>query len=166
MLPHPATNPITLGQESVWTFPRPSIAQAVEHHLRVVFDGRVLAETRAGVRTIETSHPPTFYFPAGDVDLTMLEEAGGGSVCEWKGRARYWDVVSGGRRVAGAAWSYPRPTATFAIVRDHIAFYPGLMEACFVDGERAEPQAGRFYGGWITSGLAGPFKGPAGTEWW
>ena len=96
----------------------------------------------------------------------MLEESGGGSLCEWKGRARYLDIVSGSRRVVGAAWSYPRPTSSFAAIRDHIAFYPQLMDACYVDGERAEPQAGRFYGGWITSAVAGPFKGPPGTEWW
>ena len=161
-LPHPVPDPILPGQESVWSFPRPSVAQAVDHHLKVVFDGRVLAETHAGVWTIETSHPPTFYFPPDDVDLSLLVESGRGSFCEWKGQARYFDVG----RVGGAAWSYPDPTRSFAIIRDHIAFYPGLMEACFVDGEQAVPQAGRFYGGWITSKVAGPFKGPPGTEWW
>jgi hypothetical protein len=28
------------------------------------------------------------------------------------------------------------------------------------------PQPGRFYGGWITSNVAGPFKGGPGTRGW
>lgn len=165
-LPHPEPDAAGPGQESVWRYPRPAVAERVANHLEVVFDGRTLAETRAGVRTIETSHPPTFYFPPGDVDQTMLEAVAGGSFCEWKGNARYYDIVSSGRRAARAAWAYPAPTASFAIIRDHVAFYPALMDACFVDGEQAVPQPGRFYGGWITPRVAGPFKGPPGTEFW
>lgn len=33
-------------------------------------------------------------------------------------------------------------------------------------GYRVEPQAGDFYGGWITSRIVGPFKGPPGTFGW
>lgn len=165
-LPHPSPDPTGPGQESVWRFPRPSIAQPVRHHLRILFDGRVLAETTSGVRTIETSHPPSFYFPPEDVDFSMLEEVDRSSFCEWKGQARYFDVVSGERRAEQAAWAYPRPTRPFALIQDYIAFYPGLMDECTVDGETAVPQPGRFYGGWITSAVAGPFKGPPGTEHW
>ena len=38
--------------------------------------------------------------------------------------------------------------------------------ACFVDEERVDPQQGDFYGGWITSHVAGPFKGGPGTKQW
>lgn len=155
------------GQQSVWAFPRPAIAEPTGALLRVEFDGRVLAETRRGVRTLETSHPPSYYFPRDDVDLDLLEPADGPrSICEWKGQARYFDVVTPARRAARAAWSYANPTAPFAMLRDHIAFYPALMDACFVDGERAEPQPGGFYGGWITSHYAGPFKGGPGSRFW
>jgi len=37
--------------------------------------------------------------------------------------------------------------------------YPGRMDGCWVDGELVQSQAGGFYGGWITSGVLGPFKG-------
>jgi hypothetical protein len=40
------------------------------------------------------------------------------------------------------------------------------MDACFVDDERAAPQEGGFYGGWISSHVAGPFKGGPGTHGW
>ena len=40
------------------------------------------------------------------------------------------------------------------------------MDYCTVDGERVEPQPGGFYGGWITSAVAGPFKGIPGSQGW
>jgi hypothetical protein len=51
------------------------------------------------------------------------------------------------------------PTAAFEAIRDHLAFYPGPMDRCTVDGAAVEAQPGRFYGGWITPDIVGPFKG-------
>ena len=160
-------DPVLPGQESVWDYPRPAIAQATDAHLRIVFAGRTLAETRRAVRTLETSHPPTYYIPQSDIDMTLLRRSGGRtSLCEWKGAAQYYDIVAPERTALRAAWSYATPTPAFAAIRDHIAVYLALMDACFVDGEPVTPQAGAFYGGWITSKLAGPFKGPPGTQFW
>lgn len=64
------------------------------------------------------------------------------------------------------AWSYPAPTAAFAAIAGYLAFYAAAFEGCFVDGERARPQPGGFCGGWITSDLAGPFKGVSGSQFW
>ena len=35
-----------------------------------------------------------------------------------------------------------------------------------VAGETVVPQAGGFYGGWVTSRVVGPFKGEPGTWGW
>jgi hypothetical protein len=51
-------------------------------------------------------------------------------------------------------------------LKDHLAFYPGMVDECWVDEERVVPQPGDFYGGWITSDIKGPFKGPPGTLAW
>ena len=40
------------------------------------------------------------------------------------------------------------------------------MDACYVDEEQVQAQAGDFYGGWITSDIVGPFKGGSGTLGW
>ena len=55
--------------------------------------------------------------------------------------------------------------AAYAALRDHVAFYPGRV-ACFLDQERVRPQAGDFYGGWVSDDIAGPFKGATGTLHW
>jgi hypothetical protein len=95
-----------------------------------------------------------------------MREAGGSSWCEWKGAARYYDVVVGDRRAPRAAWSYPAPTASFAMIAGCFAFYAQLLDECLVDGERVVPQPGGFYGGWITSDVVGPFKGEPGSQGW
>ena len=156
---------ISPGQESVWSFPRPAIAEPSSLAIRVLFGGRVIAETTRSIRVLETSHPPSYYVPPDDVARAFLRPADGSSLCEWKGGARYFDVVAGDDVAAGAAWSYRNPTPSFRAIRDHVAFYPALVE-CWVEGERALPQDGGFYGGWITSHVAGPFKGPPGTAMW
>ena len=166
MIPRPTPIPPGAGQESVWDFPRPARAEPVTAHLRVEVAGRTVAETRAGFRAIETSHPPSYYFPPADVDMACLEPAETRSSCEWKGGARYHDVVVGAVRRPSAAWAYPDPTPAFRLLGGYLAFYPGRVDACFVDGERVTPQEGGFYGGWITSRVAGPFKGPKGTNGW
>lgn len=83
-----------------------------------------------------------------------------------EGGAVYWDVVMGDLVVPRVGWSYPSPTAAFAMLRNHVAFYAGPFDRCLVNGEAVSPQAGTFYGGWITSRVAGPFKGAPGTEGW
>ncbi len=65
-----------------------------------------------------------------------------------------------------AAWHYPHPTAGYEALVGHVAFYPGLMDRCTVDGEVVVAQPGDFYGGWITSRVTGPFKGGPGTRGW
>lgn len=153
------------GQESVWAFPRPAVAEPSAAHLVITLDGEVLAQTHRAVRTLETSHPPSWYIPPKDIRDGALRRAVGRSLCEWKGEAVYWDVILGDGVIPRAGWSYPAPTPPFALLRDHVAFYAGPFE-CRVDGERVTPQPGRFYGGWITNRLAGPFKGVPGSDSW
>ena len=86
--------------------------------------------------------------------------------CEWTGEASYLDVVGGDRVAARAGWHYPQPHPAYAILRGHVAIYPGAMDRCLVDGELVVPQPGGFYGGWITSAVTGPFKGVPGSRGW
>ena len=82
-MPHrPAPETPGPGQESVWDFPRPARIEAVTSHLKVEFAGRILAETKRGYRAIETSHPPSYYFPPSDVDLSLLRPAARRTLCE------------------------------------------------------------------------------------
>ena len=154
------------GQESVWDYPRPPRVEPTSRHLRVIFGGVVIADTRRAHRVLETSHPPVYYIPPADIRMEYLTPGAGSSFCEFKGRAAYYTVAAGDRRAENAAWYYPSPAPGFEAIAGAVAFYPALMDACYVDGELAEPQPGGFYGGWITADIVGPFKGGPGTRGW
>ena len=162
----PVPLPVGPGQESVWSYPRPPRLEHVAKRLRVVFAGRTIADTVAGWRVLETSHPPVYYLPLEDIDATALVRADGSSFCEFKGRAAYYDLVVDGRRSAKAAWTYPMPSRAFDPIAHHLAFYVSRVDACYVDDERVVAQAGDFYGGWRTRDIVGPFKGDPGTSGW
>jgi uncharacterized protein (DUF427 family) len=132
----------------------------------VIFSGVVVAETARAKRVLETSHPPVYYIPAEDIRLEHLKQTSRTSYCEWKGRAVYYTVSVGDSQAENAAWCYHDPTAGFEAIEGYLAFYPHMMDTCYVDGERVKAQAGGFYGGWITSDIVGPFKGEPGTWGW
>jgi len=155
-----------MSPESVWDYPRPPRLEATSKRLRVIFAGVTVADTTRGLRVLETSHPPTYYIPPDDVEENLLVPSPRTSLCEWKGQARYWTVRVGEKEARDVAWSYPNPNPDFREIQDHLAFYPGPMDACFVDGEEVRAQAGGFYGGWVTRDLEGPFKGEPGTLGW
>ncbi|SEM55695.1 DUF427 domain-containing protein [Streptacidiphilus jiangxiensis] len=167
----PATDTVGVGfddvaQESVWDYPRPPALVACRSRVTVVFGGVVVADTTRSQRVLETSHPPVYYVPAADETPGALRRGAGESWCEWKGHAVYWDLHVADHVSRRAAWSYPRPAPGFEALADALAFYPGRVDQCLVDGEPVQPQPGDFYGGWITSRIRGPFKGGPGSQGW
>jgi uncharacterized protein (DUF427 family) len=158
-------SPTGPGQESVWDYPRPPRIDADTREVIVKIGPTVVACTRRALRVLETASPPTFYLPLADVDVALLAPASGSSHCEWKGEAHYFSVRTGPELLNAVAWSYPEPYPEYAALRDHLSFYPGRID-CSVDGVRVEPQPGKFYGGWITPEVIGPFKGEPGSGAW
>ncbi len=156
------------GQESVWDYPRPPRLEPCGKRIRIVSGGLVLADSIRTLRLLETSHPPSYYIPPEDVNLEMVQHSSASSYCEFKGEAAYYDLKTGAKN---AAWFYPSPTRAYAGLMNHLAFYPSRVvvqagDGCFVNDERVTPQAGNFYGGWITADVVGSFKGEAGTQGW
>ena len=153
--------------ENVWDYPRPPAVEGCPRHVRVELSDQTLADSERALRVLETSHPPTIYVPPEDVRTEMLVFSETRSTwCEFKGVARYLDVLTGDRRLVAVAWTYPHPTSSYEALRDHVAFYPARVDAAWLDDERNVGQEGDFYGGWISSDLVGPFKGAPGTAGW
>lgn len=152
----------------MWDYPRPPIIETTRRRLQVVLNGVCIADCSRGLRVLETSHPPTYYLhPEDFLPGTVQASVGArGSWCEWKGQARYHDLVAGDQRVRAVAWSYPNPTPGSGMRPGYVALYAGPMERCLVDGMPVTPQPGSFYGGWITPDVKGPFKGIPGSRFW
>lgn len=150
------------GQESVWDYPRPPALVPDPRTVEVMGPAGRVAFALRTVRVLETSHPPTFYLPPESIVAGALELVAGSSHCEWKGRAEYL-ALAGTHEAVG--WRYPSPYEDFMPYAGWVSFYPGRV-VCTVDGERVRPQAGGFYGGWITDDVVGPFKGEPGTGGW
>ena len=154
------------GQESVWDYPRPPRLEPCDAPITIELGGRVIAATDRSWRVLETSHPPTYYLPRACFAEGVLRPAAGASWCEWKGQARYFDLVTPDKVAAKAAWNYPHPAAGFEPIADAVAVMAAPMDRCTVDGETVLPQPGGFYGGWITGRVVGPFKGGPGSAGW
>jgi uncharacterized protein (DUF427 family) len=155
------------GQESVWDYPRPPRVEAVPERIRVIVDGIDLASSARALRVLETAGAPVYYLPRDDVRMDLLVSTERRTTCEWKGDARYFAIVTpGGRVVPSAAWSYEQPLPGYEAIAGHLAFYAWAVDEAWVGDERATPQPGHFYGGWVTSKIVGPIKGEPGSQGW
>jgi len=152
------------GQRSVWDFPRPPIIEKISKQVLINYQGKTIVNSFDSLAVLETASPPTYYMPGCDIDMSALVKIPGkNSICEWKGNAIYFALKS--MINLPVAWSYPNPFLEFEELKDHVAFYPQHLE-CYLDGNRVKAQSSKFYAGWITSELTGPFKGEKGTEHW
>ena len=156
------------GQESVWDYPRPPAIEEISAAGLVVFDAITVARSTQLIKVMETASPPTYYFPPEDVSMTHFQKSETPTYCEWKGRATYYDFIYESTCHKDAAWAYHEPlrdATDFKPLAGYMAFYPGIFR-CFLDDRQVDAQNSRFYGGWITPGILGPFKGPEGTLGW
>ena len=154
------------GQESVWDYPRPPKFEESNKHIRIVFNDEIIVDSNQNYRILETSHPPTYYIPISAFREGVLIAVAGNSFCEFKGAANYYDIELNDKRVQRAAWSYKNPNRAYPQLKDTVSVYAHLMDSCYVNDERVQPQEGDFYGGWITKEIVGPFKGAPGTWGW
>jgi uncharacterized protein (DUF427 family) len=162
----PRPQPPGPGQESVWDYPRPPRLEPDHRRAVLRYGGAVVADTTDLVRVLETSHPPTFYLPRAAFGAHLIP-AGRTTFCEWKGTARYVDVVVGGHPpLRDVGWWYPEPDPRYPELTDRVAVYAAAFDEITLDGERVVPQPGGFYGGWITADVVGPFKGGPGSRGW
>jgi uncharacterized protein (DUF427 family) len=141
----------TRSPEQVASYPRPPRLELIDGEVSVDLGGACIAKADHYHRVLETFHPPTIYLPPeAFLPGTLHAASGRPSFCEWKGLASYWDLSRPDDQA---------PTEPFAAIAGWISLYPAAVDGCWLEGEPVIPQPGSFYGGWITSWIAGPFKG-------
>lgn len=150
----------------MWDYPRPPRVEPASEPISVMHNGVELARSERALRVLEKASPPTFYIPRDDVVMKYLHATTGHTVCEFKGVASYFDLEVNSRVASRVAWTYEDPKEGFEQLRGSISFYASRVDAAHVGDEKVTPQAGDFYGGWITADVVGPFKGEPGTLGW
>lgn len=89
---------------------------------KAIWNGAVLAESDK-TEIVEGNH----YFPPNTINRTYFRENATHTTCPWKGVASYYDVVVDGKVNAGAAWYYPDPKPAASNIKDHVAFWRGVV---------------------------------------
>ncbi|MBV8861517.1 MAG: DUF427 domain-containing protein, partial [Mycobacterium sp.] len=100
-------------------------------HIRLEWEGRLLAESSQPLLLFETLLPVRFYLPRNDI-VVDLQPTRTVSHCAYKGRASYFSVPDGPLDVA---WTYHQPLREAEPVRDHVAFFDERVDV-IVDGRR------------------------------
>lgn len=98
------------------------------NRVRVVFNGRVVADTSRALTLRETGYRPVQYVPRADADLARFERTAHATHCPHKGDAAYFTLRVGERTSENAVWTYEHPIAAVAAIKDHLAFYPGRVD--------------------------------------
>src|SRR5262245_20098290 len=96
--------------------------------VRVIHNGRVVADTRRALALREASYPPVLYIPRADIDADLFERTAHATYCPYKGDASYFSLKVDGHVAENAAWSYEAPYPAVAAIKEHLAFYPDRVE--------------------------------------
>jgi uncharacterized protein (DUF427 family) len=102
----------------------PIIITTNPRRVRISAGGTVIAETTRALTLREASYPPVRYIPREDADMRRLQRSDHRSYCPYKGEAGYFSIVSDGRTLANAVWTYETPYDAVKAIAGHLAFYP------------------------------------------
>ncbi|MGB8182514.1 MAG: DUF427 domain-containing protein [Stellaceae bacterium] len=90
--------------------------------VKAVWNGETIADSDQTV-VVEGNH----YFPQEKVNWSALKPSASTYTCPWKGDARYFTIVAGGKENVDAAWTYPDPKPAAALIKGRIAFWKGVQ---------------------------------------
>jgi uncharacterized protein (DUF427 family) len=113
-------------------FPGPdhpiTIAQNADR-VRVMLNGRTVADTKRALTLREASYKPVLYIPREDADMSLLQRTAHTTHCPYKGDASYYSIRAGDRVAENAVWSYETPYPAMQEIGGYLAFYPNRVDA-------------------------------------
>jgi uncharacterized protein (DUF427 family) len=96
--------------------------------VRVLFNGRVVADTTRALTLQEASLPPVQYVPREDADMVLFARTSHATHCPYKGDAAYYSLTVDGRTAEDAVWTYEAPYPAVASIKDQLAFHPDRVD--------------------------------------
>jgi uncharacterized protein (DUF427 family) len=107
----------------------PIAISPVDGKVRVTVAGRIVAESARTLRLEEKGHPPVYYLPRNDADMSLLLRTTHYTYCPYKGDCAYYSIPLGGGKSEYAVWTYEKPYEAVADIQEHLAFYPSRVDA-------------------------------------
>ena len=104
-------------------------------HVRVVFNGQTIADSKHAKLVREAEVLPVYYFPREDVRAELFTQSRHKTACPYKGEASYWSIDLGGKHADSAAWSYRDPLPAAVAIRNHFAFEWNKMDKWLEEAE-------------------------------
>lgn len=98
------------------------------NRVRVLFNGRVVADTTRALTLMEVGLPAVQYIPRAAADMALLERTTHQTHCGYKGDAAYYTIRADGRSAENAVWTYEDPYPSVAAIKGHLAFYPDRVD--------------------------------------
>ncbi|RSD23575.1 DUF427 domain-containing protein [Amycolatopsis eburnea] len=107
----------------------PITVEPTQARVVVKAGGRVIADSRNAFTLQESTYPPVQYIPLADVDASVLERTDHETYCPYKGEASYYSLNAGEVKGENAVWTYEKPYDPVAPIKDHVAFYPNVVDS-------------------------------------
>ena len=89
--------------------------------VRVVFNGRIVADSTRALTLKEASLAPVHYIPRTDADMRLLARSAHATHCPYKGDAAYYNLSVDGRTSENAVWTYETPFPAMAAIKEYLA---------------------------------------------
>jgi uncharacterized protein (DUF427 family) len=96
--------------------------------VRVLANGVVIADTTRALTLKEASYPAVQYVPREDANMGLLKRTERVTHCPYKGDASYFSIVSDGKTLDNAIWTYETPFPAMTDITGHLAFYPDKVK--------------------------------------
>ena len=102
--------------------------------VRIVHEGRTLAESSRAIFLFETGLPTRHYLPLEDAVQRYLEPSDTRTQCPYKGEAQYYHVRTEKDFLPDAVWYYANPVHEAARIRGLVCFAAEYVSAISVNG--------------------------------
>jgi uncharacterized protein (DUF427 family) len=107
----------------------PITISPAEGKVRVTVAGKIVADSMRALRLEEKGHPPVYYLPRSDADMSRLVRTTHYTYCPYKGDCTYYSIPIGGTKSEYAVWTYEKPYDAMADIKEYLAFYPTRVDA-------------------------------------
>ncbi len=108
---------------------RLSIDTAAGAWVVVTVAGKVIACTAKALMLDESSGGRVFYIPRKDVDMALLKRSKRVTHDPDMGDCAHYSIPAGGAHSRDAVWSFEKPHAAIAAIKDYLAFAPNRVDA-------------------------------------